>query len=76
MDNKKRRDKRNKDIVSRLKRGESTRTVPPEATWWPPRPIIKKDPEAIKRLYNSDPIDSPKQPTLKLVDDEEDESQV
>lgn len=43
-DNEKKRIKKANDfILGKLKRGESLATVPPEATWFPPRPIQKKD---------------------------------
>lgn len=37
------RRKRNKELIERWMRGEPLNTVSPEATWFPPRPIIKKE---------------------------------
>ena len=45
------RNKRNKSIIERLMRGETLATVPQSATWFPPRPIIKKNQEALGKLY-------------------------
>ena len=50
-DQKQQRLKRNKEIVERLKKGESTQLIPTHMTWFPPRPIIKKDEKVIKQLY-------------------------
>jgi hypothetical protein len=33
----------NDSIIDRMKKGESLASVPPQATWWPPRPVIKKN---------------------------------
>lgn len=45
------RNKRNKDLVQRFKRGESLASVPPEATWFPPRPNLTPH---IKRRQEED----------------------
>jgi hypothetical protein len=45
------RKKRNKSIIERLMRGETLATVPQSATWFPPRPVIKKNQEALGKLY-------------------------
>jgi hypothetical protein len=47
----KRRQEKNKEIVDRMRAGESLATIDQKATWWPPRPIIKKDLKEIARLY-------------------------
>ena len=50
-DLKTRRKKENDRILAKLVRGETLATVPPEATWFPPRPTIAKNKDAIERLY-------------------------
>ena len=45
----------NMDLVRRMRNGESLTTYDSKASWYPPRPIIEKDQEAIERLY-SDPV--------------------
>ncbi len=53
-----RRAKENADLVDRMKRGESLARCSPTDTWFQPRPIIKKDPVEIKKLYgNSEKLD-------------------
>jgi hypothetical protein len=42
----------NQDLLRRMRSGESLRTVDSRSSWFPPRPIIQKDQEAISRLYN------------------------
>lgn len=49
-----RRSDENEEIIDRMRKGCSHSLVPPQATWWPPRPIIEKDKDAIKRLYKHD----------------------
>lgn len=43
---------RNEQLIRRMKSGEPLWSYDSKASWFPPRPIIEKDPEAIKRLYD------------------------
>lgn len=45
---------RNKEILKKFFAGESLCLIPAAATWFPPRPIIKKDKKEIERLYGKD----------------------
>ncbi len=45
------RKKHNEQLIRRMKSGEPLWSYDSKASWFPPRPIIEKDPEAIKRLY-------------------------
>ncbi len=45
------RKKHNREIVQRMKSGETLHRYNAQSSWFPPRPIIKKDEEAIKSLY-------------------------
>ena len=45
------RKKHNEQLIRRMKSGEPLWTYDSKASWFPPRPMIEKDPEAIKRLY-------------------------
>jgi hypothetical protein len=45
-----------------MRSGESLRTVDSRSSWFPPRPIIQKDQEAISRLYNLNPTGSDQLP--------------
>lgn len=44
----------NEKLIELMKQGFSCNFVKPESTWFPPRPIIKKDPKAIQKLYGID----------------------
>jgi hypothetical protein len=48
----------NQDLLRRMRSGESLRTVDSRASWFPPRPIIQKDQEAISKLYSAGTSDS------------------
>lgn len=76
MDIKEKRKNRNKDLIERLKRGESTQLIPTQMTWYPPRPIIKKDNEIVKQLYGDTAkvIGESKKPKINLVKLEEGDS--
>jgi hypothetical protein len=50
LDDEKRKE-RNKEVVDRFRKEYSHSLLPPEATWFPPRPIIAKDKDAISKLY-------------------------
>lgn len=39
----------NADLIARMRRGQTLARVDHQATWWPPRPIIKKDPHLVAR---------------------------
>ena len=45
------RKKENARVLLLMKQGHGLSKMPVEATWYPDRPIIEKDKEAIKRLY-------------------------
>jgi hypothetical protein len=47
------RKERNEDVLDRLKKGDSLSSFDSYASWYPPRPIIKKDPKALGKLYGS-----------------------
>ena len=52
MDNKKERLKRSQEIADRVKNGEYVEpAIDTMESWFPRRPPIKKDKEAIKKLY-------------------------
>jgi len=42
------RRRKNRDLVERMKRGDSLSSIPQEATWFPPRPRVEKD---LSKLY-------------------------
>lgn len=46
-----RRKRENKELIMRMKCGESLCHTPQSAYAWAPRPIIKKDEKAIKELF-------------------------
>ncbi len=64
------RKKANKSILERFMRGETLATIPQEATWYPPRPVITKDKESIKKIYGVDI----KEKKLSIVDGGKDEN--
>lgn len=47
---------KNKDLVERMRRGESLALIDNTATWWPDRTgnTPKKDPDMVRRLYGED----------------------
>ena len=45
------RKKHNEQLIRRMKAGEQLWSYDSKASWFPPRPMIEKDPEAIRRLY-------------------------
>lgn len=50
----KRRKSENDDLIRRMRMGESLVRVDVFDMWFPPRPTIKKDKDAIRRLYGVD----------------------
>jgi len=54
-------DRDNKRVLCMMRSGMKLGIVPPESTWFPPRPKIKKDPNALEFVHK-------KKPPLKLAD--------
>lgn len=53
-DKQKKRDERNKDLVDRMRAGEKLSSFSPQASWFPPRPAIKKDKSLMAKLYKEE----------------------
>lgn len=45
------RKKHNQELINKMRNGESLRSFDSQASWFPPRPVLKKDEEAMSRLY-------------------------
>lgn len=41
----------NRELIKRMQAGEPLNSYESSASWFPPRPVLEKDPEAVKRLY-------------------------
>ncbi len=50
------RRERNSELVRRMRSGESLSSFNAFSSWYPPRPVIEKDSEALHRLYGEDAI--------------------
>lgn len=42
----------NKNLIKRMRNGESLQLMPNEMTFFPPRPLCKKDKKAMAKCYN------------------------
>ena len=49
-----RRKKRNDELIKRMKHGDVLHTYDAQASWYPPRPVIKKDKKELTRLYGEE----------------------
>lgn len=47
------RKQHNLDLMRRMRGGESLNAYDSKASWYPPRPVIKKDDKEISRVYDS-----------------------
>lgn len=48
------RQSRNLDVVRRMRAGENLASFNSQASWYPPRPNIEKDQQALDRLYGTE----------------------
>ena len=48
------RRERNSDLIRRMRNGESLTSYDSAASWFPPRPVIEKDKNAMSQLYGKD----------------------
>ena len=65
------RRKHNSEILKRMQSGDSLKSYESSASWFPPRPVIQKDPKAIEKLYKSkskDSVEENSTPVLKEVE--------
>jgi len=49
--------KHNQDIVRRMRQGETLSGFSSESSFFPPRPIIKKDLAVVKKLYKLETVE-------------------
>jgi hypothetical protein len=42
---------RNQELLRKMHKGESLTSFNSSDSWYPPRPVIEKDPDAVKKLY-------------------------
>lgn len=47
------RESHNREIIDRMKSGDTLQRYSTQSSWFPPRPVIKKDLRAIETLYKS-----------------------
>ncbi len=45
------RKERNSEVVRRMRNGEQLSSFNSQSSWFPPRPVIEKDPSALEKLY-------------------------
>ena len=43
----------NREILKRMETGESLTSFDSQSSWFPPRPVIEKDQEAVRKLYGN-----------------------
>lgn len=48
------REEHNKDLIRRMRNGEPLTSFNSESSWFPPRPIIEKNTEALSKLYGEE----------------------
>ena len=58
------RKQHNADLIRRMRNGEPLNTIDSKASWYPPRPLIKKDVGDMARVYGAAPVPTAKGPTL------------
>lgn len=58
----------NADLIRRMRNGEPLNAVDSKASWFPPRPVIEKDPREMARLYNQPAPEAPKQEAARLTE--------
>ena len=56
------RSKHNAFVLSKFRKGESLSQHSSMSSWFPPRPIVKKDFNAVEKLYNAHPLQKMSKP--------------
>jgi len=63
-DNFKARQKRNAELIRKMKKGESLTSFTTDGSWFPPRPVIKKDKKLVSKLHGLEEIKDGSGPQL------------
>ncbi|MFY7927376.1 MAG: hypothetical protein ACOVS5_00765 [Oligoflexus sp.] len=50
------RRERNSDLIRRMRNGDQLSSFNSYSSWFPPRPIIEKDQNALEKLYGADVV--------------------
>lgn len=64
------RKERNRNLINRMKSGEDLSLYKSSDTWFPPRPIIQKNVDAVRRLYGKDAISGQEEGSMGSGEDE------
>ncbi len=51
-----RRAAHNDQLIDRMRRGDSLWAFDSQSSWFPPRPLIKKDTKLMNKLYQNNPV--------------------
>ncbi len=49
------RKERNTDVIRRMRNGDQLSSFNSYSSWFPPRPVVEKDTDAVKKLYGQAP---------------------
>lgn len=49
------RKERNSDVIRRMRNGDQLSSFNSYSSWFPPRPVIEKDGDAVQKLYGQAP---------------------
>ncbi len=71
------RQDRNSELVRRMRNGDTLTSFNSQSSWFPPRPVIEKDPNAIHQLYGRHTVSSKRESShLDLVADNSEDQQM
>ncbi|MBM4252488.1 MAG: hypothetical protein FJ146_10995 [Deltaproteobacteria bacterium] len=63
------RKQHNSDLIRRMRNGEPLNTIDSKSSWYPPRPVIKKDESEMARVYGTSVTEKAQELTLSAVQD-------
>jgi hypothetical protein len=59
----------NSELIRRMRNGEPLNSIDSKNSWYPPRPIIKKDEAEMARVYGAPVAEKSLEPGVKAVDE-------
>lgn len=63
------RKQHNSDLIRRMRNGEPLNTIDSKSSWYPPRPVIKKDEGEMARVYGTPITEKDQEVALSVVED-------
>lgn len=70
------RKRQNNDVIRRMREGDPLKSFGSLSSWYPPRPVIEKDKDALSKLYKIESKTQGKSAKITIVQDNSSENNI